>query len=107
MITREFKIRNLCKDRVLIQKNRAFNGDGEITELKPHLYPFHNSEKQRVALEENGVIPQVIKDAVFAMWGDTPTVEDPQLQQHGFADTDKLVDIDELEKQSENHEKYA
>jgi len=101
MITREFKIRNLCKDRVLIQKNRAFNGDGEITELKPHLYPFHNSEKQRVSLEENEVIPQVIKDVVFMMFGDTPTVEDNPKQIEGFED------IDEIEKQSENHEKYA
>lgn len=71
-------ISNLTRDHVSIKTQRYLteNDGAESTVGDLHSIAYWNTDAQRAMLAEHQ--PQEIVAAVFAIWGDTPTVADPE-----------------------------
>lgn len=65
----------LTVDSVSVKTQRYVDVDGiEYPIGEPHRRAYVNSNSGRVAVESN--LPEAQKNAVFSVWGETPTVVD-------------------------------
>lgn len=67
----------LNKNSVSIKRQKTITSDGETYEIgDPHRCAYVNSAsgREQIAAE----VPDPYLSAVLAVWGDTPTIEDPE-----------------------------
>lgn len=63
----------LTQDSVSVQKQKYFEQDGQQYPIgQPWRRAYINSEQGRALV--NAEVPEPYKSAIFAVWGDTPTV---------------------------------
>ena len=68
----------LTTDSVSILTQKFIEEDGEMLQVgKNHRRAYANSQSGREDLEENE--PEDVVNAVFAIWGDAPTITDESL----------------------------
>ena len=76
-IIKEKQIENLVKNGVIIASQeyllREGNSRQKIGDLSREAYGNWKSDRDRLCRQE----PQEIINAVMAIWGDTPTIEEP------------------------------
>lgn len=69
----------LTTESVSILTQKFIEEDGEMLQVgKNHRRAYINSQSGREVLEVNE--PEDVVNAVFAIWGDTPTVVEPELE---------------------------
>lgn len=67
----------LTSDSVSVLTQKFIELDGEQTQVgENHRCAYTNSARGRILLAESE--PAEVVSAVMAMWGDTPTVEEPE-----------------------------
>ena len=65
----------LTQDSVSVKKQKYFEQDGQQYPIGlPWRRSYMNSEQGRALV--NAEVPEPYKSSIFAVWGDTPTVED-------------------------------
>ncbi|WP_445479180.1 hypothetical protein ACULLL_01755 [Lysinibacillus irui] len=71
MLTTEYTIDNLTTTNVSVKTQRYYE---QYPLGEPHRKAYMNSSSSRAELEKE--VPQAQVNAVFAVWGDKPTVEE-------------------------------
>lgn len=75
-MTETITIDALTKNSVSIKRQKTITADGSTYEIgEPHRCAYANSATGREQIAEE--LPEPYLSAVMAVWGDTPTVEDP------------------------------
>ena len=70
----------LTTDSVSILTRKYVKIDGIPTQVgENHRQAYENSEKGRISIQENE--PKEVVNAVFAIWGDTPTIDEPTIEE--------------------------
>ena len=65
---------NLTQDSVSVRTQRYFDDNGTLPIGQPHRKAYVNSVRGRQEVEDE--LPQAQQNAIFAVWGDTPTVDE-------------------------------
>ena len=70
----------LTNDSVSIITKKFIDVDGIKTQVgENHRCAYVNSERERAKISEEQ--PEEVVNAVFSIWGDTPTIEEPTIEE--------------------------
>jgi hypothetical protein len=83
------QITELSENRAVVSQTSVHEIDGETITGKPHLLIFTNSNLGRKKLDENTEIPESFKAAIYAVFGDTPAVADPEIPKPKVGETNE------------------
>jgi len=73
------QITELNKNRAVVSLTIVHEIDGETITGKPHFLIFNNSNFFRERLDKNAEIPENFKAAIYEVFGENPTVADPEI----------------------------
>lgn len=74
-LTEKITLDMLTKDSVSILKQNYLDLDGELLQVGQNIRnAYVNSPSGRATISE--ILPEEYANAVFAVWGDTPTIQD-------------------------------
>jgi hypothetical protein len=75
----------LTATTVSVRRERTIEVEGEILSLTPHRKAYMNSPSGRQQVQAE--IPEPYQSAIFAVWGESPTVADPVEETENESDT--------------------
>ena len=79
-ITEKKIVDMLTKDSVSIATDKFIELVGQEQQVgERHSIAYQNSDSGRVRIQEEQ--PEEVVNAVFAIWGDTPTIEEPSVNE--------------------------
>jgi len=74
-VTEQIALDMLTETSVSVRKERIAEIDGEVISLSPHRRAYMNSPSGRQQVQDE--VPEPYRSAIFAVWGESPTVADP------------------------------